>query len=144
MLKGMEWHSLWIKLIHFRPITWLNLTNSTSYCLAGNGILWTSLPVILTWVSGKGWLHLKTVNLNNTVPCLGRSLHMLGKPRTCSMLYLSLPEAFPLLRNSQSEKGRSRISTFQLNSSVLEQCYSVLGKPDTSCYDYHSILNINN
>ena len=122
MLKGMEWHSLWIKLIHFRPITWLNLTNSTSYCLAGNGISWTSLPVGLTWVSWKSWLHLKTVN--NSVRGLGKTLCMFEKLRT-----LLTPSQCP---SSPTTLLKTRMEgvlvTFQLNPSETEQAQSTAWK----------------
>lgn len=141
MLRGTEWHSLWIKLIHHRPITWLNLTNSTSYCLAGNGISRKASPASLPWVSGKDWVHLKTVNLNSTVPRLDKGHWRLGESTAGSLPSCQPPWHPPL--GAQVEVGRGDPWAFQSSPHEVVQREYTGGKPFASCRDYNQSSNTN-
>lgn len=114
MLKGMEWRSLWIKLIDFRPITWLNLTNSTSYCLAGNG----RMDVITSpsdRTGRKGRLPLKTLHVDDAASP-GQILPVLETPRPHPASPSSSPPAcYP------SKWGRASLL-------LKEQAIPLLGK----------------
>lgn len=125
MLKGMEWHSLWIKLIHFRPITWLNLTNSTSHCLAGNGISWTSLPARqLVGYADSIWKLLILIMLRFA---LAKSSVCLGSLE----LYRQPPRGPPLPPCCSKCVGKACHAHFPVKPSEIEPGWSTAGK--TGC-----------